>query len=331
MVQDRAKHIVRPSFVASVLCYDPTYEQRAIQPIWAAKEAGGRHAHATVVPPTAATPTSGCSLPTSGAGSTIYLGRKRPIASTSEDDETGSPNKRRRLYTLGEESGEFQWAADRDYLPRAESDGTSYSTFRYYGALASTAENNYTYSESSISPTTPGWMPHPERSSNMLTGEPAPSGSPLRARVSSTTAEPDSFQKMRHSTLHPLTVFLLGATEASDTGTPVTRATAQGLKRKRSSGNVSPTEERAINKPRFDAQHGNGEHTMTDEKERSVEDDKLVSADTTACEDHSFTASRKERAGPESTEAQSARHNATTTEQIRSEALSLARTRFLRL
>jgi len=70
---------------------------------------------------------------------------------------------------------------------------------------------------------------------------------------------------------------------------------------------------------------------MTDEKERSVEDDKLVSADTTACEDHSFTASRKEPAGPESTEAQSARHNATTTEQIRSEALSLARTRFLRL
>ncbi|KAK0301929.1 hypothetical protein LTR82_018065 [Friedmanniomyces endolithicus] len=86
-------------------------------------------------------------------------------------------------------------------------------------------------------------------------------------------------------------------------GSPVTRATAQGLKRKRSSGNVSPTEERAINKPRFDAQHGNGEHTMTDEKERSVEDDKLVSADTTACEDHSFTASRKEPAGPESTEA----------------------------
>ncbi|KAK0962626.1 hypothetical protein LTR54_018425, partial [Friedmanniomyces endolithicus] len=106
-------------------------------------------------------------------------------------------------------------------------------------------------------------------------------------------------------------------------GSPVTRATAQGLKRKRSSGNVSPTEERAINKPRFDAQHGNGEHTMTDEKERSVEDDKLVSADTTACEDHSFTACRKEPAGPESTEAQSARHNATTTEQIRSEALSL--------
>ena len=75
----------------------------------------------------------------SAAAAAINSARKRPSASTTGYDETTSPTKRRRLDTLREESDELSGPADSDGLPTAESDATSYSTFRYYGALASTS------------------------------------------------------------------------------------------------------------------------------------------------------------------------------------------------
>ncbi|KAK0840091.1 hypothetical protein LTS02_017290 [Friedmanniomyces endolithicus] len=95
---------------------------------------------------------------------------KRGIASTSGGNEASSPTKRRRLGILdGESEGIDNERAKITELARtnfpvtAESDGTDCSSFRYYGALASTSkanvadsqpsqENNNTYSDSSVSP-----------------------------------------------------------------------------------------------------------------------------------------------------------------------------------
>ncbi len=93
---------------------------------------------------------------------------------------------------------------------RLESDSTTHSRFRYFGALASTSvsslrrviralleahvrskENNDTFSETSISPTSP-WAP-PEQSSNVRASGTAPSRLPPHATVSSPMAKPDSF------------------------------------------------------------------------------------------------------------------------------------------
>ncbi|KAK0949983.1 hypothetical protein LTS01_025699, partial [Friedmanniomyces endolithicus] len=110
--------------------------------------------------------------------------------------------------------------------------------------------------------------------------------------------------------------------------TPVISTTAQGLKRKRSLGDGSPTEERAINKPLFDAEHGDDERTPKGAKERSIADDDLGLDDQTSCDHLSSTASTEEAADPDQAEAEAeARsHNAITAVQIRIEAQSLAET-----
>lgn len=70
---------------------------------------------------------------------TIHAARKRPLASTAGSDEATSPTKRQRLDISGEVSSGLHGPAESDALPTAGSDGTNYSTFRHYGALASTS------------------------------------------------------------------------------------------------------------------------------------------------------------------------------------------------
>ncbi|TKA26531.1 hypothetical protein B0A54_17517 [Friedmanniomyces endolithicus] len=102
----------------------------------------------------------------------------------------------------------------------------------------------------------------------------------------------------------------------------------QGLKRKRSLGDGSPTEERAISKPRFGAEHGDNERTPKGIKERSIADDDPGWDVQTSCDHLPSTANTEEAADPDQAEAEAeARsHNVITAEQIRNEAQSLAET-----
>ncbi|KAK4551544.1 hypothetical protein LTR86_011107 [Recurvomyces mirabilis] len=170
MLQDRVKHFVRPSLVASALGYDPTYDERALQPTWPPGSSQERKTDASLSPRTAASPAS--VLPTSGgsvaAADLISLARKRPLSSATGYDETTSPTKRRRLDNLAEDFSEIHGPAGSDGFPTADSDGTNYSGFRYYGAMESTSASGV-------------------RAEGTASAEP-----PLQAMAFSSTAKPEA-------------------------------------------------------------------------------------------------------------------------------------------
>ncbi|KAK0301730.1 hypothetical protein LTR01_009193, partial [Friedmanniomyces endolithicus] len=273
--------------------------------------------HHTVASPTSDLPISGANA---AAAAVIQSARKRPLTSPTGYDEITSPTKRRRLEISGQESTEFHGSADSDGLPTAESDGTSHSRFRYFGALASTSENNDNFSESSISPTSP-WAP-PEQSSNVRASVTAPSRLPPRATVSSPMAKPESFRPTEKMPVD---------------GTPADRMPARhdwGLRgklmRESSFATFRPDECRSrdssdkYNGPRL----GDNERTPKGTKERSVGDDDLGLDVQTSCDHLPSTANTEEAADPDQAEAEAeARsHNVITAEQIRIEAQSLAET-----
>ncbi|KAK3669704.1 hypothetical protein LTR78_010387 [Recurvomyces mirabilis] len=198
MLQDRVKHIVQPSFVASALGYDSTYDERALQPAWPSGSSQERKAHdpASLSPSTAASRASDLpiSVVNAAAAGLISLARKRPLSSATGYDKTTSPTKRRRLDDLAQDFSEIHEPADSDDLPTADSEGTNYSRFRYYGAMASTSENNFTYTESSNSPVSP-WA-FPLQSSGVRAESTAPAEPPLQARASLPTAKPEPFRPM---------------------------------------------------------------------------------------------------------------------------------------
>ncbi|KAK6442637.1 hypothetical protein LTR95_001116 [Oleoguttula sp. CCFEE 5521] len=348
MLQDRAKHIVRPSFVASALGYDSTYDERALQPAWPSGSSQERKAHdpASLSPSTAASRAS--DLPISGvnaaAAGLISLARKRPLSSATGYDETTSPTKRRRLDDLAQDFSEIHEPAESDDLPTADSEGTDYSRFRYYGAMASTSENNFTYTESSNSPVSP-WA-FPLRSSDVRAESTAPAGPPLQALASLPTAKPEPFPPTTDVLLNGRAAIFTPARRdwgvtgkcilqssrekcvltSAVVGTPSTSATIYGVKRKRSLGEAPLTEGRAINRPRLDAQHDDCAPAPESVHEHSVAGNKLGLSKTSGSRHHSSIADTEKEADIEQVKAEGVGNNTITEEHIRTEAESLAKT-----
>ncbi|KAK1088984.1 hypothetical protein LTR33_000282 [Friedmanniomyces endolithicus] len=222
--------------------------------------------------------------------------RKRAIVDMA-GGEASSPTKCRRLNNLGAELDETNESAGIDFPPTAESDGTEYSRFRHYGALASTSENN-TYSETSVSPVSVRTAHSPRLPSQKLAADTIPS-----------TGDPAGHDCG------------FAGKWARTPQAPVTR---HGMKRKRSIDEYDLSGQRASVKPRLATQRREDKATVEDLDEPSSEGSRSLSGEPGHFGHRQRTPDADQPVVAEPNEADHAEDDSNLSDQVRSEAQLLA-------
>ncbi|TKA74654.1 hypothetical protein B0A55_07959 [Friedmanniomyces simplex] len=153
ILQDRVKHIVRPSIVTVALCYDDGYWTRAVPQ--SSQKAQQRDPQHFVTPALfTALPTPARTIPNGCAEVDVRQNLKRGMASTPGGDEAGSPTKRRRLNVSNAESSDgidevakVTELAGIAFPAMAESDGTPLADTTSHGLKRKRSISEYRISQ----------------------------------------------------------------------------------------------------------------------------------------------------------------------------------------